>query len=59
MSTIAPAQPADLAAPPLASPAVYRISVDEFERMVGILNEERVELIGSYLVRKMGKDPPL
>ncbi len=58
MSTIAPAQPAALAAPPLASPAVYRISVDEFERMVGILNEERVELIDGYLVRKMGKNPP-
>ena len=58
MSTIAPAQPTVLAPPPLASPAVYRISVDEYERMAGILNDDRVELINGYLVRKMGKNPP-
>ena len=57
MSTIAPAQPTVLAPPPLASPAVYRISVDEYERMVGILSDDRVELIDGYLVRRLGKNP--
>lgn len=47
-----------LAPPPLASPAVYRISVHEYERMAGILDDDRVELIDGYLVRKMGKNPP-
>jgi Uma2 family endonuclease len=50
----------------LASPPVYRISVDEFyrisvdeyERMVGVLDDERVELIDGFLVKKMGKNPP-
>jgi Uma2 family endonuclease len=44
--------------PPLASPAIYRITVDEYERMNGVLNDERVELIDGYLVTKMGKNPP-
>jgi Uma2 family endonuclease len=38
---------------------VYRISVDEYERMAeaGVLDDERVELIDGYLVRKMPKHP--
>jgi len=58
MATIAPAQPTVIAPPPLASPAVYRISVDEYERMAWILSDDRVELIDGYLVRKMAKNPP-
>ena len=41
-----------------ASPPVYRISVDEYERMAGILDDDRVELIDGFLVKKMGKNPP-
>lgn len=58
MSTIAPAEPSPIAPPPIASPAVYRISVDEYERMAGLLDDDRVELIDGYLVRKMGQNPP-
>jgi Uma2 family endonuclease len=45
---------------PLASPAVYRINVDEYERMAtaGVLDDDRIELIDGYLVRKMSKSPP-
>jgi Uma2 family endonuclease len=44
--------------PPLASPEVYRFTVDEYERMAGVLDGSRVELIDGYLVRKMPKKPP-
>jgi Uma2 family endonuclease len=39
---------------------VYRISVDEYERMAeaGVLDDPRVELIDGLLVKKMGKKPP-
>jgi Uma2 family endonuclease len=37
------------------SPPVYRISVDEYE---GRLDDDRVELIDGFLVKKMGKNPP-
>jgi hypothetical protein len=45
---------------PGVAPMVYRISVDEYERMVaaGVLDDPRVELIDGLLVRKMGKNPP-
>ena len=43
---------------PLASPEVYRFTVDEYERMAGVLDGSRVELIDGYLVRKMPKKPP-
>jgi Uma2 family endonuclease len=46
------------ASAPLASPEVYRMTVDEYERMAGVLNDPRVELIDGYLVRKTGKKPP-
>ena len=42
----------------LPSAPVYRISVDEYERMARILDDDRVELIDGYLVKKMGKNPP-
>ena len=45
---------------PLASPAVYRMTVDEYEAMAeaGILRDPRVELIDGLLVRKMTQKPP-
>jgi Uma2 family endonuclease len=41
-------------------PAIYRLSVDEYERLVaaGVLDDPRVELINGFLVRKMAKNPP-
>ncbi|MFI5457956.1 MAG: Uma2 family endonuclease [Isosphaerales bacterium] len=56
MSTITPTHSGP-SLEPLASPVVYRISVDEYERMAGMLDDPRVELIDGYLVRKMGKKP--
>jgi Uma2 family endonuclease len=46
--------------PPGVAPMVYRISVDEYERMVaaGVSDDPRVELINGLLVRNMGKNPP-
>jgi Uma2 family endonuclease len=41
-------------------PMVYRISVDEYDRMVelGVLDDPRVELIDGLLVKKVSKNPP-
>ncbi len=41
-------------------PMVYRISVNEYDRMVahGVLNDPRVELLNGFLVRKVSKKPP-
>ncbi len=50
-----PVRPARVSAPaPLASPDVYRMTVDEYERMAdaGVLNDDRIELIDGYLVKK-------
>ncbi len=61
MATIAPRHPAaSTESEPLASPDLYRMTVDEYERMAdaGILDDDRVELIDGYLVKKMGKRPP-
>jgi Uma2 family endonuclease len=58
VSAITPVDPSPMASPPLASPAVYRISVDEYERTAGLLGDDRVELIDGYLVRRIGKNPP-
>ncbi len=49
MSTITPTQPAPSPAP-LASPAVYRMTVDEFERIAGSLNDDQVELLDGYVI---------
>ncbi|MGO9917286.1 MAG: Uma2 family endonuclease [Isosphaeraceae bacterium] len=56
MSTITPTQQSVLE--PLASPVLYRITVDQYERMTDVLNDARVELIDGYLVKKMSKKPP-
>src|SRR5690242_9647004 len=55
MSTLSPTT-----TPPGVAPMVYRISVDEYDRMVaaGVLDDPRVELIDGLLVRKTGKNPP-
>jgi Uma2 family endonuclease len=37
---------------------LYRITVDEYERTGGLLDDPRVELIDGYLVKKMSKKPP-
>jgi Uma2 family endonuclease len=54
MSTITPMQPA------IVPSAVYRINVHEYERIIAAraIEDERVELIDGYLVKKMGKNPP-
>jgi Uma2 family endonuclease len=59
MSTIAPAQPMTSAVH-LALSDLYRINVHEYERIVaaGALDDERLELIDGYMVKKMPKNPP-
>ncbi len=51
MSTITPTQSLQSPAP-LASPAVYRFTVDEFERIADSLDDDQVELIDGYIVRR-------
>jgi Uma2 family endonuclease len=43
---------------PWASPDIYRLTVDEYERMVGKLDDPCVELLDGYLVKKMTQKPP-
>ena len=57
MSTSTPTQHTQ-APEPLASPAIYRITVDQYELMGKVLKDARVELIDGYLVNKMSKYPP-
>lgn len=54
MSTITPMRP-----PTTPSP-LYRINVHEYERIIAAraIEDEGVELIDGYLVKKMGKNPP-
>jgi Uma2 family endonuclease len=42
------------------APVLYRISVDEYDRMVeaGVFGDARIELIQGFLVKKMPKKPP-
>jgi Uma2 family endonuclease len=46
--------------PTVTRPVLYRISVDEYDRMVaaGVFNDARIELIDGLLVMKMPKKPP-
>jgi Uma2 family endonuclease len=56
MSTITSAQ--SLPSPaPLASPAVYRMTVDEFERVADLLVNDQVELIDGYIVAREDMKP--
>jgi len=50
-------KPSAATPPPLASPDLYRMTVDEYERIGGMLDDPRVELIDGYLVKKMSKNP--
>jgi hypothetical protein len=61
MSATTPTQPAH--SPPIseavdASENLYRMSVDEYERIGELLDDSRVELIDGLLVAKMVKNPP-
>src|SRR5271157_1474464 len=57
MSTITPTRQAS--SPPTFStaPVLYRMTVDEYERIGEMLNDPRVELIDGHLVKKMPKNP--
>ena len=59
MATITPTPPASSPAP-LASSSVYRMTVDEYERLAAarVLDDPRVELIDGLLVKKMTQKPP-
>jgi len=57
MSTITPTQaPSSPAAFPMAA-VLYRMTVDEYERIGELLDDPRVELIDGHLVKKMPKNP--
>jgi Uma2 family endonuclease len=70
MSTITPTQPPAnpaVLAPEPAHPVselidptetLYRLTVEEYEQIAGFLDDDRVELIDGYLVKKMVKNPP-
>jgi Uma2 family endonuclease len=38
--------------------ALYRFTVDKYERMAPVLDDRRVELVDGYVIRKIGKRPP-
>ena len=57
MAAIIPSQPT-ISPAPLASPAVYRMTVDEFERIAGSLDNDQVELVDRYLVWRDDMKPP-
>jgi Uma2 family endonuclease len=57
MSTITTMQPAALPATFRAPPTLYRLTVDEYERIGEMLDDRRLELIDGYLVKKMPKNP--
>ncbi len=57
MSAITPQQLSP-ALPPLASPAVYRMTVDEFERIADSLDNDHVELLDGYIVGRDDMGPP-
>src|SRR5438132_5399203 len=63
-STPPPSAPAEgpaggaTASPSWGPQDLYRMTVDEYERIGGMLDDERVELIDGYLVKKMSKNPP-
>ncbi len=41
-----------------ATETLYRLTVEEYEQLAGFLDDDRVELIDGYLVKKMVKNPP-
>ena len=56
MSTTTPTQPASSPILP-TGPVLYRMTVDEYERIGEMLDDPRVELIDGHLVKKMRKNP--
>ena len=60
MSTITPTPPITSPAGPAAPPFVdiYRMDIDEFERVADLLKAERVELIDGFIVERGAMDPP-
>ena len=70
VSTIAPTQPptpSTVSVPESARPVsemidatetLYRLTAAEYEQIAGFLDDDRVELIDGFLVKKMGKNPP-
>jgi Uma2 family endonuclease len=68
--TIAPTQPpapSTVSVPESAHPVsemidatetLYRLTAAEYEQIAGFLDDDRVELIDGFLVKKMGKNPP-
>jgi Uma2 family endonuclease len=57
MSAIAPPPPTISPAIPSGPPPLYRMTVDEYDRIGHLLDDPRVELIDGYLVKKMPKNP--
>ena len=41
-----------------ATEVLYRLTVREYEQIAGFLDDDRVELIDGYMVKKMVKNPP-
>jgi Uma2 family endonuclease len=58
MPTMTPTQPIALPAGPYPIADVYRMNIDEFERIANSLDVERVELIDGILVERGDMDPP-
>jgi Uma2 family endonuclease len=58
MATVSRARPPARPQSRLAAPEVYRINVDQYERMADVLEDERIELIDGYLVTKMPQKHP-
>lgn len=59
MATVT-SKPRRLSKAPPAALDLYRMTVNEYERLakVAVLDDDRVELIDGYLVKKMPKKPP-
>jgi len=56
MSTIT-SMPTTLSTAPWAPPELYRMTVDEYERIVEGLDDPRVELVDGYLVKRTDMNP--
>jgi len=58
MSTVTPLAQQIFTHPRLASPAVYRMTIDEFDRIADQLNDDQVELVDGYLLGRDDMNPP-
>ncbi len=57
MASVMATQPAVSAPTIVGPPEIYRLTVDEYERIGEMLDDPRLELIDGYLVKKMPKKP--